>query len=66
MLPYLKGASAPSWDPFAKGVVLGLCEGTTSAHFYRSIMEGIAFEQKHLNEKMEIVQQVHMKSRSIY
>ncbi len=54
MLPYLKGASAPSWDPFAKGVVLGLCESTTSAHFYRSIMEGIAFEQKYQYEKMEI------------
>jgi xylulokinase len=53
MLPYLKGSSAPSWDPFAKGVVLGLCESTTGAHFYRSIMEGIAFEQKFMYEKME-------------
>jgi xylulokinase len=54
MLPYLKGSSAPSWDPFAKGVMLGLCEGTTGAHFYRSIMEGIAFEQKFMYEQMEM------------
>ncbi len=53
MLPHFKAASGPYWDPFARGVVIGLCESTTGAHFYRSIMEGIAFEQKYQYEEIE-------------
>ncbi|MCK4804522.1 MAG: hypothetical protein KAT88_08185 [Spirochaetes bacterium] len=53
MLPHFKAASCPYWDPFARGVVIGLCESTTGAHFYRSIMEGIAFEQKYQYEEIE-------------
>lgn len=61
MIPYWKAASAPFWDPFAKGVVIGWSENIKKAHFYRSILEGIIFEQKYLydetqkylNEKIE-------------
>ena len=53
MLPYWAGASAPFWDPYAKGVVIGWSESSTRAHLYRSILEGIAFEQKFLYEETE-------------
>jgi xylulokinase len=53
MLPYLKAASAPYWDPFARGVVIGWCESSSKAHFYRAILEGITFEQKFLYESIE-------------
>jgi len=53
MLPYLKAAAAPSWDPLARGVVVGWSGDTGRAHLYRAIMEGIVFEQKFLYDGME-------------
>jgi len=53
MFPYWKAAAAPYWDPFARGIVIGWSGDTTSAHFYRCIMEGIAFEQRFLYEGIE-------------
>lgn len=43
-LPYWNGAQTPHWDSRASGVVLGWRGCHTRAHFYRSLLEGIAFE----------------------
>ena len=53
MFPYWKAAAAPYWDPFARGMVVGWSGDTTRAHLYRSIMEGIVFEQRFLYDGME-------------
>ena len=44
-LPYLCGAMNPHWDINARGAFVGLSSSHTRGHFYRSILEGIAFEQ---------------------
>lgn len=44
-LPYLCGAMNPYWDTNARGVFIGLSSSHTRGHIYRSILEGIAFEQ---------------------
>jgi sugar (pentulose or hexulose) kinase len=44
-LPYLSGAMNPYWDINAKGAFIGLSSFHRRGHFYRSILEGIAFEQ---------------------
>jgi sugar (pentulose or hexulose) kinase len=44
-LPYLCGAMNPYWDIDAKGAFVGLSSFHTRGHLYRSILEGIAFEQ---------------------
>jgi xylulokinase len=44
-LPYLSGAMNPYWDTNAKGAFVGLNSSHTRGHMYRSILEGIAFEQ---------------------
>jgi sugar (pentulose or hexulose) kinase len=44
-LPYLCGAMNPYWDINAKGAFVGINSSHTRGHMYRSILEGIAFEQ---------------------
>jgi sugar (pentulose or hexulose) kinase len=44
-LPYLCGAMNPYWDMHARGVFAGLSASHHRGHMYRSILEGIAFEQ---------------------
>ncbi len=45
-LPYLCGAMNPYWDVDARGALVGLSSSHTRGHIYRSILEGIAFEQR--------------------
>lgn len=45
-LPYICGAMNPYWDVNARGAFVGLSASHTRAHIYRSILEGIAFEQR--------------------
>ena len=44
-LPYLCGAMNPYWDINAKGAFVGLSSSHNRGHIFRSILEGIAFEQ---------------------
>jgi sugar (pentulose or hexulose) kinase len=44
-LPYLCGVMNPYWDVNARGAFLGLSSWHRRGHMYRSILEGIAFEQ---------------------
>jgi xylulokinase len=44
-LPYLCGAMNPYWDINARGAFVGLSSFHTRGHMYRSMLEGIAFEQ---------------------
>ncbi|WP_458316880.1 xylulokinase [Mycolicibacterium brisbanense] len=43
-LPYWNAAQTPHWDSNASGVTIGWRGCHTPAHFYRSLLEGIAFE----------------------
>jgi len=51
-VPYWLGTLAPYWDPGSRGVTVGWSGIHTTAHFYRSILEGVAFEHRLLTEKM--------------
>jgi sugar (pentulose or hexulose) kinase len=44
-LPYLCGVMNPYWDINARGAFVGLSSFHTRGHLYRSILEGVAFEQ---------------------
>src|SRR6202790_4276999 len=47
------GLGAPHWDAYARGAVLGLTRGSTSAHIARAALEGIAFQVADLLTAME-------------
>lgn len=46
-LPYLSGERSPLWDTDARGAFVGLTLGTSRAHLYRAVMEGVAMALRH-------------------
>ena len=42
-VPALAGLGAPHWDPFARGLIVGITRGTTRAHLARATLDGIVF-----------------------
>jgi glycerol kinase len=43
-VPAFVGLGAPHWDAYARGTIIGLTRGTTSAHIARAAVEGIAYQ----------------------
>ena len=44
LVPAFAGLGAPTWDAYARGVIVGITRGTTKAHIARAALEGIAFQ----------------------
>jgi glycerol kinase len=44
LVPAFTGLGAPHWDPYARGAIVGISRGTTSAHIARAALESIAFQ----------------------
>jgi len=42
-VPALTGLSAPYWDSFARGMIIGITRGTKREHIVRATLEGIAY-----------------------
>jgi len=42
----LSGERVPLWDPKARGVFIGIGTASTKTHFYRAVLESIAFSLK--------------------
>ena len=51
-VPALTGLGAPHWDPYARGVLVGLSRGTTRAHLARAAVEAMAFQTRDVVEVM--------------
>jgi xylulokinase len=52
-IPYWRGCMTPYNDPNTRGATLGWSDIHTKLHFYRSILEGIAFEIKLIMDTYE-------------
>lgn len=46
LVPYWTSVSTPYWDPAASGITIGWSTSHGKEHFYRAVLEGIAFEQR--------------------
>jgi xylulokinase len=53
LVPYWNSAMNPYWDAAASGIVVGWRGTHDRRHFYRAILEGIAFEQRLHTEGVE-------------
>lgn len=51
-VPALTGLSAPYWDSFARGMIIGITRGTKLAHLVRATLEGIVYATKDFLETM--------------
>jgi len=51
-VPALAGLAAPYWDPYARGLIIGITLGTKRAHIVRAALEGIGFSVKDFLQTM--------------
>lgn len=59
-VPAFTGLGAPYWDPYARGLILGLTRGTTAAHIARAALEGIAYQVTDVLRAMENDASMHI------
>jgi glycerol kinase len=52
-VPAFAGLGAPHWDQHARGTMVGLTRGSTSAHIARAAIESIAFQTLEVLQAME-------------
>jgi len=52
-VPAFAGLGAPHWDQHARGIIMGLTRGTSSAHIARAALESIAFQTFDVLKAME-------------
>lgn len=53
LVPAFAGLGAPYWDQHARGTLVGLTRGSTSAHIARAALESIAFQTRDVLTAME-------------
>ncbi len=46
LVPYWNGVMPPYWDPAATGITVGWTGAHRREHFYRAVLEGIAYEHR--------------------
>jgi glycerol kinase len=46
LVPAFAGLGAPYWDPYARGLIIGITGGTTRAHIGRAVVEAMAYQTK--------------------
>jgi glycerol kinase len=44
LVPAFAGLGAPHWDPYARGLIVGITRGTTAGHLARAAVESIAYQ----------------------
>lgn len=52
-VPAFVGLGAPYWDPYARGMVIGLTRGTKKEHFIRAAVESLAYQTNDVLKAME-------------
>jgi glycerol kinase len=52
-VPAFVGLGAPHWDGYARGAILGLTRGSTTAHIARAALEGIAYQVADVLQAMQ-------------
>ena len=52
-VPALVGLGAPHWDPYARGLLIGITRGTNQAHVARAVLESMAYQTRDVIEAMQ-------------
>lgn len=60
LVPAFTGLGAPHWDPYARGMLIGLTRDTSAAHIARAALEGIAFQVAELVDAMRADTGTHL------
>ncbi|WP_295887351.1 glycerol kinase GlpK [uncultured Thiohalocapsa sp.] len=52
-VPALVGLGAPHWDPYARGLLIGITRGTGKGHIARAVLESMAYQTRDVIEAMQ-------------
>ena len=61
LVPAFAGLGAPHWDPYARGLLIGLTRGSSRSHIARAALEGIAFQVADVLRAMESDAKIRLK-----
>ena len=61
LVPAFAGLGAPHWDPYARGTIVGLTQGSTVAHLARATLESIAYQTADVLEAMQADSSIALK-----
>lgn len=64
-VPAFTGLGAPYWDPYARGLIIGLTPGTDKRHIIYAAFEGIAFSVGQLVTLMEKESEIYIKTLKV-
>ncbi len=53
-VPAFVGLGAPDWDPYARGIIVGLTRGSTREHIIRAALESICYQSEDVFKVMSI------------
>jgi len=53
VVPAFTGLGAPWWDPYARGIIVGITRATTKYHIIRAVLESIAFQTADVIDLMQ-------------
>jgi glycerol kinase len=53
LVPAFVGLGAPYWDPYARGLVIGLTRGTTIEHVARAAVDSMAYQTRDVLDLMQ-------------
>ena len=53
VVPAFQGLGAPYWDPYARGIIVGITRATTKYHIIRATVESMAYQTADVIELME-------------
>ncbi len=53
IVPAFQGLGAPWWDPYARGVIIGITRATTKYHLIRATLESLAYQIVDVVDLME-------------
>ncbi|NEU75746.1 glycerol kinase GlpK [Hassallia byssoidea VB512170] len=59
-VPAFVGLGAPYWDSYARGTIVGLSRGSTSAHIARAALESIAYQTADVIDAMRQDSQLYL------
>jgi glycerol kinase len=62
MVPAFTGLCAPFWDPYARGLIIGITSGTNEKHIARSALESIAYQARDILETMKVDAKTEIRS----
>ena len=65
IVPAFTGLGAPYWNPYARGMVVGVTRGTGNGHFVRAALESIAYQTCDVLKAMEKDMGIRLKNLKV-